>query len=103
MIATLGALNDFTDGTATRVEVGDRVLTVVRLGDEVYVLSDRCSHEDFSLSGGDIDRDDKTIECSRHGAIFSLATGDALSLPASQPVPSYIVKHVDGALQVELP
>jgi len=50
---------------------------------------DRCTHGDVSLSGGIVDPDECTLECPKHGSEFSLETGEALSLPALKPVPSY--------------
>ena len=44
------AFDELTDGVAQQVRLENRVLAVVRLDADVYVLSDRCSHEDFSLA-----------------------------------------------------
>lgn len=95
-------LDQLTDGTATRFEVGKRVISAVRLGDSVYVIGDRCSHADVSLSDGDIDAEECTIECPKHGSAFSLETGEPLSLPALKAVPSYVVTIVDGQVDVDL-
>lgn len=99
----LAPLNDLIDGAAQQIRLHDRVLAVVRLGDEVYVLNDRCSHEDFSLAMGEVEPDDLTIECARHGALFSLETGDPVTFPATQPVAAYQTRVVDGLVEVELP
>ena len=98
----LCALDDLTDGTATRFEAGGRIISAIRLGDAVYVIGDRCSHADVSLTDGDIDAEECTIECPKHGSAFSLETGEALSLPALKPVPSYAVAIVDGQVEVDL-
>ena len=42
----IGALSDFDNGGAKQVKLGDRTLVVVRIEEDVYVLDDRCSHED---------------------------------------------------------
>ncbi len=99
----LCALDDLVDGTATRFEIGSRVISAVRLGDQVYVIGDRCSHGDVSLSGGIVDEDECTLECPKHGSLFSLETGEALSLPALKPVPTYAVTITAGQVEVELP
>lgn len=98
----LCALNDLEDGGAQRFDVGDRELAVVRLGESVYIIGDRCSHGNVSLSGGEVDEDDLTLECPKHGSLFNLETGDALTLPAIKPVPSYVTKVVDGIVYVEI-
>lgn len=98
----LCALEDLHDAEARRFEVGDAVLAVIRLGDDVYAIGDRCSHADVSLSGGEVDAGACTVECPKHGSEFDLRTGEALSLPAVRPVPTYEVSVVDGDVMVEL-
>lgn len=97
------AFEELTDGVAKQVRLNDRVLAVVRLDADVYVLSDRCSHEDFSLALGEVDADERTIECDRHGAIFALSSGEALTFPATQPVDAYTTRQVNGVVEVSLP
>jgi 3-phenylpropionate/trans-cinnamate dioxygenase ferredoxin component len=84
------ALDDLADGEAARFEVGGHALAVVRIGDDVYVVGDRCSHADVSLSGGEVDTRSCTVECPKHGSEFDLRTGAPLSLPAVRPVPTYV-------------
>ena len=103
MVERIGPLEDLPEGKAKRVEIGSHVLTVVRLGDDVYAIGDRCSHQDISLSEGDVDCDDKLIECWKHGSAFSLETGEPESLPATKPVPVYEVRVVDGQIEVVIP
>ena len=73
----------------------DNRLCVVRIRDDWHVVGDECSHEDYSLSEGDVWEDECEIECPKHGSTFSLATGEPQTLPATQPVPVYAVR-VDG-------
>jgi 3-phenylpropionate/trans-cinnamate dioxygenase ferredoxin component len=103
VIATLlGPLDGFVDGTATRRVVGDRAIVVVRIGSSVYALDDRCSHEDFPLSEGEVDVDTCEIECERHGAMFDLTDGSPVSFPATRPVPTYEVTVESGMVSVAL-
>ena len=89
------SVGDVEPGTARRVDTDGFRFCVVRLGDDWYVVGDECSHEDYSLSEGDVWEDEREIECPKHGSTFSLETGDALTLPATQPVAVYEVR-VDG-------
>ena len=98
----LAALDELASGEARRFDVNGRRLAVVRIDDAVYVIGDRCSHAEASLSEGDVDVDATTIECPKHGALFSLATGAPETLPATKPVPSYAVRIADGDVYVEL-
>lgn len=103
MTATrLAALGDLPDGGVTRFEVDGRALSVVRLGDQVYAIGDRCSHADVSLAGGEVDASACTLECPKHGSEFDLRTGAALSLPAVRPVPTYRVTVGDGDVFVDV-
>ena len=98
----LCALDDLIDGEASRFELEGRLLAVVRLGDDVYVIGDTCSHADVSLSEGEVDPGDCTLECPKHGSAFDLTTGAPRSLPAVRPVPRYEASVVDGDVMVEL-
>ena len=86
---------DVKPGAAARFDVDGHRLCVVRIEDDWYVIADRCSHADYSLSEGDVWEDEREIECPKHGSTFSLETGEPLSLPATKPVPVYSVR-VDG-------
>ena len=99
----IGRLDDFEQGIARQLHVADRILVAVRIGETVYVLDDRCSHEEFSLTEGEVDIETAEIECARHGAMFRLSDGAAMTLPATRPVVHYDVQLKDGRLEVEVP
>jgi 3-phenylpropionate/trans-cinnamate dioxygenase ferredoxin subunit len=96
----VGRLEDLAPGTARQVTVGEHTIALVRIDDDVYAIGDRCSHQDISLSEGDVLRDDRALECWKHGSAFSLVDGEPLSLPATRPVPVYEVHVVDGEIEV---
>jgi 3-phenylpropionate/trans-cinnamate dioxygenase ferredoxin component len=87
--------DELAPDSARRFDVEGHRIAVVRVGDDLYALGDRCSHANISLSEGEIDTDERTLECWKHGSEFSLETGEALTLPATRPVPTYEVR-VDG-------
>lgn len=101
-IVDAGSLDDFADGEARRVDLDGHRIAVVRLGDDVYAIGDRCTHQDYSLAEGDVDAGERTLECWKHGSAFSLETGDPTSLPAVKPTPVYIVKILDGRVLIEI-
>jgi 3-phenylpropionate/trans-cinnamate dioxygenase ferredoxin component len=92
--------DELVPGSATRVMVGDVAVAVVRIDDEVYAIGDRCSHANVSLASGDVYAEDREIECPQHGSMFSLVTGDAHTLPATQPVPVFDVSIADGIVTI---
>ena len=102
MSAEVCALADLSPGTATRFDVDGRAIAVVRIGDDVYAIGDTCSHAEVSLSEGEVFCDTKEIECWKHGSLFSLETGEPLTLPATQPVPVYVARVVDGKVLIDV-
>jgi 3-phenylpropionate/trans-cinnamate dioxygenase ferredoxin component len=104
------AVGDVEPGSARRVDVDGQRLAVVRITaksdgapDDWYVIADRCSHADYSLSEGDVWTDEREIECPKHGSTFSLLTGEPVSLPATKPVPVFGVRVDGDDVYVELP
>jgi len=92
---TVCKVDDVKPGSAKRFDVDGHRLCIVRIGDDWYAIADECSHEDYSLSEGDVWEDECEIECPKHGSTFSLTTGEPQTLPATQPVPVYEVR-IDG-------
>lgn len=89
------AVDDVASGTSKRFDVDGHRLAIVHIDDSWYVVGDECSHEDFSLSEGEVWAEECEIECPKHGSTFSLATGEPQTLPATKPIPVYAVR-VDG-------
>lgn len=95
-------VNDVEPNSARRFDVGEHRLAVVRIGDEWFVIGDRCSHANYSLSEGELWTDEYEIECPKHGSVFSLKTGDPQSLPATKPVPTYVVRISGDDVMIEV-
>lgn len=95
-----GSYDEITPGTPRCIDIGEHRIAMFRTGDDVYAIGDRCSHAEASLSEGEVD--DFEVECPRHGAIFDIRTGEACSLPATRPVPSYRTDVRDGSIFVHL-
>lgn len=90
------------DGEALKVEGPSVAIAVFRVNGEFFALNDRCSHGNASMSEGYIE-DDGTVECPLHAARFCLKTGAALCQPATEPLATYPVALVDGAVYVDIP
>ena len=95
-------LDDLAPNSAKRFDVAGRAVAIIRIGDDVYAIGDTCTHADVSLSEGELFCDTKEIECWKHGSTFSLVTGEPQTLPATQPVPVYVARVVDGMVEIEL-
>ena len=96
MKVEIGAVDSLPRDRGIRVSLGDDRIAMFRIGDEVFALSDRCSHAEASLAEGEVF--DYEVECPRHGSEFDLRTGKPLSLPATKPVPTYEVVIEDGVV-----
>lgn len=102
-LVRLCARGDLEPSTTRRFDVGPHRIALVRIEDDFYAIGDTCSHEDYSLSEGEVLTDECEIECWKHGSTFDLGTGEPCSLPATKPVPVYRVR-IDGEdVLVEVP
>jgi 3-phenylpropionate/trans-cinnamate dioxygenase ferredoxin subunit len=95
-------VDDLKPGSARRFDVGAHRIALVRIDDDFYAIGDTCSHADYSLSEGEVDCDERTLECWKHGSQFSLEDGHPVSLPATRPVPVYTVAVDDGTVYVTI-
>jgi 3-phenylpropionate/trans-cinnamate dioxygenase ferredoxin subunit len=96
-------LDELGPGDVKLVHAGELTVCVYNLGGELYAIEDRCSHDDGPLCEGDFDPDEGVVVCPRHGANFDIRTGEALTLPAFEPVAAFPVRVEDGLIEVELP
>lgn len=96
-----GQLAALPDDTGVCVEHGETRVAVFRKGEDAFAIADRCSHAEASLCEGDLF--DNEIECPRHGAAFDITTGQALTLPATRPVATFVTEVVDGEVFVTIP
>jgi 3-phenylpropionate/trans-cinnamate dioxygenase ferredoxin subunit len=94
--------DEIEPNSARKVTVHGIPVAVVRIGDDLYAIGDTCSHADVSLSEGEVMCAEREIECWKHGSAFSLVTGEPQTLPATQPVPVYVVRNVDGDVVVDI-
>jgi 3-phenylpropionate/trans-cinnamate dioxygenase ferredoxin subunit len=102
MWVDLVAATDVASGTARRVEVEGRALCVANCEGEYHVVDDTCSHEDFSLSEGQVFADFCEVECPKHASSFDLRTGEPTCLPATRPVRVYPARVADGRVEADL-
>lgn len=75
---------DVPDPGSALVEAGDRMVALIHAAGHWYALDDVCTHDGGPLSEGPVDAATRTIACPRHGAKFDLATGAALTMPATK-------------------
>jgi len=93
---------ELDDRAARRVIVDGRPVALVRLGNRVHAIDDTCSHAEVSLAEGEVDAEECALECWKHGSLFDLETGAALTLPALKPVAVHSVVVNGDDVLVEL-
>ena len=76
-------------GTAKKVVVDGVEVLLCNYDGEIYAVEDVCTHDGGPLDQGELM--DCRIMCPRHGAIFDVATGAALTLPAVIPIETFTV------------
>jgi 3-phenylpropionate/trans-cinnamate dioxygenase ferredoxin subunit len=78
--------------------IGDHDVAVCNVNGQFYAIDDLCTHDGGSLDQGELEGEE--IECPRHGARFNVTSGDAVQLPAFEPVETHAVRVEDDTLQV---
>ncbi|MGH2448541.1 MAG: non-heme iron oxygenase ferredoxin subunit [Chloroflexota bacterium] len=90
---------EIAPGEGKQIEVNGEELAIWNVDGEYYTTSDVCTHEETSLSEGDLWGE--VVECPLHGAQFDVRTGEVLSLPAIFPIATYPTKVENGEVYIE--
>lgn len=100
MLKEVLKIEDFDGSDRCVVEVeGDSIL-VVRVDGHFYAMRNECTHGSWPLDFGEIV--DGAIECELHGGRFCIRTGEAVRMPASDPLENYPVVVEDGTIYLNL-
>jgi nitrite reductase/ring-hydroxylating ferredoxin subunit len=86
------------DGNPERVVVDDTPVLLLRDGDELFAIHDRCSHRGCSLSEGSVEGDE--IVCACHGSRFDRRDGSVRQGPATAPQPAFEVRVQDDRVEI---
>jgi len=97
---SLMPLSELVENTPRSVRVFGKKILVLRQGERVYALEDRCSHEASPLVDGYVSAG--KIACPSHGALFELASGAALTPPAYEAVTVYPVTVENGVVRINV-
>ena len=97
----IGSLAEVPEGELRAFDLDGERACIAHVGPAVYAIGDECTHQGCSLAeDGEITSDGDGVECSCHGSIFDVHTGEPIQGPATDPVPTYVVQVVDGWLEV---
>jgi nitrite reductase/ring-hydroxylating ferredoxin subunit len=94
--------SDIAPGEMKYVEAGPKYEPIVLINFEgdFYALGDLCTHEEASLSDGEIQGDE--IECPLHGGAFEIKTGLPANFPVVVPATTYRTRVVGDEVQIGL-
>lgn len=96
----VAATGDCPPGRLLEVAAGSERIVLANVDGDFYALLDRCSHQDYPLSEGELEG--TRLECIYHGATFDVCTGRAMQLPAIRPVKTFPVEIRGDAVFIEL-
>lgn len=98
----VGAVEALPEGTGAKVQVGDATVLLVRSGERVVAIGNRCTHQGAPLDRGRLKLTGSlaTVTCPAHGSIFNLDDGRVMRGPATTAVASYETRVVDGTVEV---
>ena len=94
----VATVDQLTPGSHKVVDVEGVEAAVFNVGGEFLAIEDICTHDGGELACGDVEGD--AIVCPRHGAKFSLRTGEVLAPPAYEPVATLRVRVEGDMVQV---
>jgi 3-phenylpropionate/trans-cinnamate dioxygenase ferredoxin subunit len=95
-------LDELQPGGVRLVEWEDLEIGVFNCAGTVYAIEDRCSHDNGPLVEGELDQEQCTIECPRHGSLFDLKTGSPKTLPAYVAVDTFPVIIDNEKIKLEV-
>jgi nitrite reductase/ring-hydroxylating ferredoxin subunit len=81
-----------------RIVVSDTPVLLLRDGDQVFAIHDRCSHRGCSLSDGTLEG--LEIVCACHGSRFDVRDGAVKHGPATAAQPAFQVRLRDGRVEL---
>jgi len=92
--------SELPPGSKMLAEVDGRPIAVFHVDGAFYAMDDVCTHDGGPLAEGELRGTE--IQCPRHGARFDVRTGQALCLPAFEPVTTHRVELRDDDVYVAL-
>ena len=90
--------NSLISGKPISVDVEGKPVCVTRVGEEVFAVSNICTHSYAELSDGEVNG--FTIECWLHGAEFDLRTGAVITLPATEALETFAVERNENLVTI---
>jgi nitrite reductase/ring-hydroxylating ferredoxin subunit len=91
---------ELADGEPRAAVAGDTPVLLVRHGDGIHAIHDRCSHRGCLLSEGELEG--HVVTCACHGSQFDVRDGSVLRGPATAEQPAFDARDRDGTIEVRV-
>jgi nitrite reductase/ring-hydroxylating ferredoxin subunit len=91
-------LADIPQGGMRPVTLNGREIVICHTKEGIFALDNICSHAHARMCEGRLRA--TRIVCPLHGASFDIRDGKVLGPPATQPLPTFQVRVVDGTVEV---
>tara|TARA_B100000965_G_scaffold63606_1_gene49397 strand:+ start:386 stop:700 length:315 start_codon:yes stop_codon:yes gene_type:complete len=93
-------ISEINENSVKVVNIENKDIAIFNVDGEFYAIDDLCSHAEASLAEGEVF--DCKVECPLHGAEFDLKTGEAVTLPATRPVDTYMISVENDIIYIEM-
>ncbi len=90
---------DLIEGKPKKVTANGTDIFLLKRGETIYALGNRCAHLGGPLTEGKVEGD--TVVCPWHGSRFCLKDGSVVNGPATNPQPVLSVKIEDGQVMIK--
>ena len=91
---------DISEGQVKSFLVETEIICICNVGGNFYAFKDQCSHQEFPLSDGELEGE--VIRCAYHGAEFNVKNGEALCMPAIEPIETFELKIEDDEIYISI-
>ena len=95
-------VTELADRKPVRVDAHGSEVLLVRNGEALFGIGNRCTHQGAPLHkglvrfGGSL----RTVQCPLHGSTFDLADGRVLRGPATEPARTYETRVTEGVVEI---
>ena len=87
-------------GEMADFDYGDKKIMIMNINGEFYATDRICTHAYVDLTTGVLNESEKTVTCPLHLSSFDIKNGNALNLPAEEPLQIYKIKKEKNKLFV---
>ncbi|MEX2203903.1 MAG: Rieske (2Fe-2S) protein [Actinomycetota bacterium] len=93
--------DQLAEGKPIRVELDGEAVLLVRSGDRLFAMENRCSHQGAPLYRGPVRFGSLNhVTCPAHGSMFNLEDGAVLRGAASNALATYDARVTEGMVEI---